>query len=39
MSNQYTDKAPSKLKEELPGIKGQKESVMKKAVVERMAEW
>lgn len=36
MSNQYTDKALSKLKEELPGIKGQKESVMKKAVAEAL---
>lgn len=36
MKNQYTDKALSKLKEELPGIKGQKESVMKKAVAEAL---
>lgn len=36
MSNQYIDKALSKLKEELPGIKGQKESVMKKAVAEAL---
>lgn len=36
MKNQYTDKALSKLKEELPGIKGQKELVMKKAVAEAL---
>lgn len=36
MSNQYTDKALSKLKEELPGIKGQKESAMKNAVAEAL---
>lgn len=36
MSNQYTEKALSKLKEELPGIKGKKESVMKKAVAEAL---
>ena len=36
MSNQYTEKALSKLKEELPGIKGQKESAMKNAVAEAL---
>ena len=36
MSDQYTDKALSKLKEELPGIKGKKESAMKNAVAEAL---
>ena len=36
MSNQYIEAAIDRLKKELPGIKGQKESVMKRAVAEAM---
>lgn len=36
MTDQFTQKALSKLKSELPGIKGQKESAMKKAVAEAL---
>lgn len=36
MSNQIINDAVSKIKKELPGIKGQKEAVMKKAVAEAL---